>query len=744
MDEERRDEGQKLEQLEGVVESVTFHNEENGFTVLCLRSNEDGDAVTVVGALAGVAPGEQLLLTGRFVEHRAYGPQFEAASCAYLMPESEEDILRYLSSGVLPGIGPAIAKRVVGRFGAEALEILAREPEKLGQVKGFSPEKAREAGRRFMELFGAREAIVGLARLGLSAPEALAAYRQFGKATLEAVEDDPYRLCAWPLYISFARADAIAAALGKEPGSAERVRAALLYTLRHNLRNGHTCLPREKLLATAAGFFEVRPEAAAAELEAAEAAGQTQGVSYRGVDYVYLAEPFRAEMSAALRLRLLAAQPPAPPESVEKAIAWREAAEGISYAPRQKEAIAEALSHGAMVITGGPGTGKTTAVNAVIALYEQEARRVLLAAPTGRAAKRMSELTGRRAATIHRLLEAEFAGGQEQARFKRNAKNPLRCDVLIVDEMSMVDVFLFESLLDALPKNCRLIMVGDADQLPSVGPGNVLRGIIASGVAPVVALTEIFRQAAASLIVKNAHRIVEGQMPASGTKADDWFFLRSEGLGCQRLVCELAARRLPASYGFSPLGDIQVLCPSRVGPLGTEALNAELQAMLNPPAPGKPELRRYGITFRLGDKVMQVRNNYDIPYTKTDGEGGAGAFNGDIGVITRISPAAGSMTVLCDDRHVEYGMDELHELELAWAVTIHKSQGSEFEAVVIPLSETPGRLQYRNLLYTAVTRARRLCVLAGEEGVLAAMVAAGGRNRRFSCFADFLGDEELL
>ncbi|MGD9560468.1 MAG: ATP-dependent RecD-like DNA helicase, partial [Oscillospiraceae bacterium] len=528
------------------------------------------------------------------------------------------------------------------------------------------------------------------------------------------------------------------------PDARMRVRAALQYTLRHNLGNGHTCLPQEKLLQTACSFFAIAPEDAELELAACAEVGEVYEVCYGGAAYVYLAEPFRAEMGAALRVREMASLGTKPPQQAEEWIAGREAVLGIRYAPLQKEAILQALCQGAVVITGGPGTGKTTAINAIIALYEQQAERVLLAAPTGRAAKRMSELTGRKAATIHRLLEVDFSGGEEFPRFKRNNKNPLRCDVLIVDEMSMVDTFLFESLLLALRPGCRLVMVGDADQLPSVGPGNVLKGIIESGVVPVVALTEIFRQAAASLIVKNAHRIIEGQMPQKGEKEDDYFFLHAVGSACQQMVGALAAERLPASFGFSPFSDIQVLCPGRKGPLGVEHLNERLQQALNPPGPEKPELRRFEQSFRLGDKVMQVKNNYDLPFVRDDGEPGAGVFNGDIGRIEALDAAMNQMVVRYEDRRVTYGMDELHELELAYAVTIHKSQGSEFEAVIIPLSEVPARLQYRNLLYTGVTRAKQLCILVGEEQILENMVRAGRKNQRYSCFAAFLKDEELL
>ncbi|NLW78448.1 MAG: ATP-dependent RecD-like DNA helicase [Ruminococcaceae bacterium] len=738
--EEREDTPQRLA---GMVENVTFQNEENGFTVLTL-ADEVGELVTVVGILAGSAPGESLVLTGQYVEHAAYGRQFEAETCTYLMPEDAGAIAKYLGSGVLPGIGPSTAGRIVERFGDAALEVLASTPERYAEVRGMSIEKALKAGRRFMEVFGIREAVASLSRLGLSAAEAILAYRHYGRQTVELIEQNPYRLCGYPSYLAFARVDAMAEHLALPRDNRHRVRAALLYTLRHNLGNGHTCLPVEKLLGTACGFFGIDEAAAQFELAACCELGDAQQVHYGGEDYVYLPEPFRAEMTAALRIRAMAAMPPAAPAQVDALIAQREAMLNIHYAPLQKQAIAEALSHGVMVITGGPGTGKTTAVNAIIALYEQQAERVLLAAPTGRAAKRMAELTGRKAATIHRLLEVDFSRGDEFPRFKRNEKNPLRCDVLIVDEMSMVDAMLFEALLAALRPGCRLVMVGDADQLPSVGAGNVLRGIIESGVVPTVALTEIFRQAAASLIVKNAHHIVAGELPEKGGKADDFFFMRAVGSACQQLVCSLVAERLPNSYGFSPVEDIQVLCPGRKGPLGTEAMNARLQQLLNPPGPDKPEIRRFEACYRLGDKVMQVRNNYDLPWTREDGEPGAGAFNGEIGTITQVNPAAGTLTVRCEDRHLAYTAENLHELELAYAVTIHKSQGSEFEAVVIPLSEVPGKLQYRNLLYTGVTRAKRLCILPGEERILETMVRAGRKNRRYSCFAHFLTDEELL
>lgn len=731
------------QQLCGTVENVTFHNEENGFTVMAVTNEEDGELVPVVGIFAAPAPGEALAMRGKYVQHAAYGKQFEAETCAYMMPQDTDDILKYLASGVLPGIGPATARKIVQKFGTDALEVVARQPEKLAAVKGMTPQRANDASTHFLKLFGTREAIAALSQIGLSVAEATTLYKHYGKHTLDIIDENPYALCSYPLYASFARADAVARNSGGEPDS-RRTRAALLYTLRHNMQNGHMCLPKEKLLQTASSYFRISPEETEAELSAACEDGDAHVAAYSGREYIYLPEPYRAEVSAAQHIRMMNAIPAPPMPGVEKAITMREHQLGLQYAPMQKAAITQALSSRAMVITGGPGTGKTTAVNAIISLYEQDAERVLLAAPTGRAAKRLAELTGRKAATIHRMLEVDYSPGEETLRFKRNNQNPLKCDVMIVDEMSMVDAFLFESLLDALRPGCRLIMVGDTDQLPSVGPGSVLKGIIDSGVVPVVALNEIFRQAAQSLIVSNAHKIVEGQSPEKGGKKDDFFIIRTYGKACQDLVCQLVSSRLPASYGFSPTQDIQVLCPGRKGLLGTETLNIELQNVLNPPAPDKPEIKRMGLVLRLGDKVMQTRNNYDIPFVKTDGEPGAGAYNGDIGVIEGLNPKAGTLTVLCEDRHVDYNMDNIHELELAYAITIHKSQGSEFEAVIMPLSDVAPRLQYRHLLYTGVTRAKQLCIIAGEEAILEQMVRAGRRGTRYSCFSDLLQDEGLI
>ncbi len=731
------------QRLNGVVTSVVFQSMETGFCVLELLC-ADGGTVPVVGALAGVAPGEELTLTGSWADHPSFGRQFKATSCEYRLPDTESAILQYLASGALPGVGAVLARRIVDAFGARTLEILQTDAEALAQrVKGVSLAKARQIGKEFCNLVGLRDCVDQLGRLGISASAAMAAYRQYGPSTLPLLRQNPYLMCEAPVSLPFNQADDAAATLGLDPECGERRIAGLLHVLRHNLNNGHTCLPKAKLLAAAAGFLCAEPETVARSLESMQDEGAVLCQVYGEQEYIYLPEYFRAEFYAAVRLKELAAAPCDGVAGLESAIDRRQIVTGVQYAPAQRQAIAAALTGNTLVLTGGPGTGKTTTVNAILALLEEQQLRVSLAAPTGRAAKRLAELTGHKASTIHRLLEVDPKSGGEQLRFVRNEANPLRTDAVVVDEMSMVDALLFESLLRALKPGTRLILVGDSNQLPSVGAGNVLRGIIDSGILPVVCLTEIFRQAAASRIVSNAHRIVAGQMPANGTKQDDFFFMQTDGLAGPDLLCDLVSKRLPASYGFSPVADIQVLCATRLGPLGTEALNKRLQQLLNPPARGKNQLESRGFTWREGDKVMQVRNNYDIAWQRDDGEQGTGVFNGDIGTILRADRRAGTLKIRFDDHVAEYEGEALGQLEHAYAVTVHKSQGSEFEAVILPVAEVPPKLCYRNLLYTGVTRAKKLLILLGQSSTLAAMVQNDRRILRYSCFKDLLQDEAI-
>ena len=727
---------QDLLRMEGVVEHLIYENRDTGYVVF--EVNAGGELHVVTGALGEVNVGESVTLYGKFETHPAHGPQFRAVSCEASMPQDLAATLAYLSSGALPYIGPATAKKLVERFGADSLEVIANDPLRLTQLRGITPEKAAAISSEFKRMFGVREAVAYLGRFGITPVKAVEVYRHLGPATVEAVSRNPYLLCGEPLRMRFRQVDAIAAELQMDPAGSLRVWAGLSYVLRHNGGNGHTCLPKEQLLATTARFLGVAEPEAEAELERQLAEGEAAAYTSGQKEYIYLPDLLAAERDIAARLWQLTRWPARQPRDLARSIQVLERAQGFAYAPEQRQAIETALCSNVMVLTGGPGTGKTTTVNAILALFQQQAERVALCAPTGRAAKRLAELTGQKAQTIHRLLEVDYDPQSRLLRFIHNEKNLLKCDVVVLDEMSMVDVKLFQSLLAALRQGCRIIMVGDADQLPSVGPGNILGEVVRSGVVPTVCLTRIFRQSAQSMIVENAHRIVQGLAPQRGDKTGDFFFLQASGLACQQLVCDLVSARLPKSYGLDPVRDIQVLCPTKLGPVGTAALNGRLQQLLNPPAPDKPELELAGQVFRQGDKVMQVRNDYLIPYERDGGEAGVGAFNGDMGVILQVDARQRTLLVQMEDRKLTYGPDVIGELEIAYAVTVHKSQGSEFAAVVVPVSDVPPKLCYRNLLYTGVTRAKKLCVLTGQPAVVQAMVENVRQNLRYSCLAALL------
>ena len=729
---------QEWQTLSGTVENIVYCNEENGYTVLEFSSG--GDLYTAVGELSDVNVGEDVTLHGRFVTHPSFGEQFRVEACEVRMPESATAIRRYLASGALPYIGKALAGRIVDVFGADALEVIASDPMALTKIKGITPEKAAAISNEFRRMYGVREVVAWFTKYGLSAQQAVTAYRAFGPHTVEALTQNPYLLCGDPLQLKFAQVDGIAAALQFDSGSRLRVAAGLLYALRHNANNGHTCLPRAKLLDSTAKFLRVEPASIEAGLDELLSTEDLRTRTYQNIEYIYLPDLLSAEEDIAARLGQLSTFPTEPPKTLETDIRVLEMTQGFEYAPLQKEAIRLALSSRVMVLTGGPGTGKTTTVNAILSLYEALYDRVALCAPTGRAAKRLSELTHHSASTIHRLLEVDYSTGS--VRFIHNEKNLLKYDVIILDEMSMVDVKLFQALLAAARYHCRIIMVGDADQLPSVGPGNILGEILKAGVVPTVRLTDIFRQAQRSLIVQNAHRIVEGQMPQKGGPKDDFFLIESNGLACQKLVCDLVSTRLPKAYGFDPVRDIQVLCPTKVGPTGSVELNRRLQDILNPPAKGKGQIgtAESAKILRLGDKVMQVKNDYDITFERAGAEAGVGAYNGDLGIITAVDVDARSVTVQMDDKKYTYTADQLNELEPAYAVTVHKSQGSEFPAVILPVADVPARLCYRNLLYTGVTRARKLCVLTGTARTEQTMVENVRQNMRYSGLRYLLKD----
>lgn len=730
--------------VEGTVQTVIFQNEENGYTVLTLAVDGREEPVTVVGCIPCAAAGEGMTVTGVWVEHPSYGPQLTAESVERRMPRDEADMAAYLGSGILKGVGPATAERLVERFGMDTLRVIEEEPERLQTLKGLTAKRAMELSAAFRALTGLRQVMEFLARYELPVHLAMAVQRTYGDGAMQALRDDPYLLSREQYGVDFAVTDAIALSMGFSGDDPCRLDAAVLYELSYNLHNGHVFLPREKLIQATAQLIGVEPDAVELALDKLIQRFAVVEKPIANVTGCYLPRLYQAETFVAQRLLEMVKTPVEQLSRVDKTIADIEQEQGVSYAPLQRQAVALAADSGVLLLTGGPGTGKTTAVNGMLAAFEENGDRVALAAPTGRAAKRLSELTGRKAKTIHRLLEVDHTAA-DSTRFLHNAKNPLKCDVIVIDEMSMVDVLLFQSLLNALKPSCRIIMVGDEDQLPSVGAGNVLASVIASGLVPVVRLKEIFRQAAQSLIISNAHRIVEGLAPQKGTRDSDFFQLECPTAeACAALVCDLVARRLPQSYGYDPFEDIQVLCPTKMGPVGTQALCTALQQRLNPPAAHKAELKLYDKVLRTGDKVMQVRNDYDIPFTRPGGgEDGAGAFNGDMGVIEAVDPREGTVTVRSEDRRLVYSGEALRELELAYAITIHKSQGSEFAAVVVPLFDVPPRLCYRNLLYTGVTRAKDLCILAGHAAEAAGMAQNAMRNKRFSKLAQMLKGEGI-
>mgnify|MGYP000997575931 CR=1 FL=1 len=729
---------QQLEQIEGTVEDIIYENTDNGYMVFEVSG---GGVVTVVCGIVGeLHAGESVVCRGRYENHATYGRQFHAQECETDMPKDLEAVYAFLASRSLPYIGAKTADKIIDLFGAEALEVIANDPARLTEIPGISPDKADRIQQEFKRMFGMRELIAYLAQFEIGPRKAMEVFRAFGPGAMQAISANPYLLCGEPLQLDFRHADSIAQYYHMEGDCAQRLEAALLRTLRHNAGNGHTCLPRDKLLESTSKFLRLPLGDLEAALDELLSSEELRTRTFDGVEYIYLPDLLSAEEDIAARLGQLSTFPTEAPPTLDADIRVLEMAQGFAYAPLQRQAIRLALSSRVMVLTGGPGTGKTTTVNAILSLYEALYDRVALCAPTGRAAKRLSELTNHAASTIHRLLEVDYSSGS--VRFIHNEKNLLKYDVIILDEMSMVDVKLFQALLAAARYHCRIIMVGDADQLPSVGPGNILGEILKAGVVPTVRLTDIFRQAQRSLIVQNAHRIVEGQMPQKGGPKDDFFLIESNGLACQKLVCDLVSTRLPKAYGFDPVRDIQVLCPTKVGPTGSVELNRRLQDILNPPAKGKGQIgtAESAKILRLGDKVMQVKNDYDITFERAGAEAGVGAYNGDLGIITAVDVDARSVTVQMDDKKYTYTADQLNELEPAYAVTVHKSQGSEFPAVILPVADVPARLCYRNLLYTGVTRARKLCVLTGTARTEQTMVENVRQNMRYSGLRYLLKD----
>lgn len=723
---------QELEILQGAISAVIYQNYENGYAVLRLNVG-GGQSVTVVGTIPLPAVGERLMVTGKWSNHSSYGRQFEAEFLERLMPQTTMEILNYLSSRVIKGIGPRMAARIVERFGDQTLTIMEREPERLAEVSGISREKARAIGEEFRLQVGMRQIMEFFALHNLPAELAVRTYKLYGDSTMELLYDDPYLLMDEELEASFGAVDQFAISLGVVADDPRRVEAGTLFELNYNLTGGHSFLPEEKLIAATARLLHVEEETVKQGIARLLEVDRLVRDTLAGITVIYLPRLYEAETECTQRLLEFAGHTFPAPEDLDDLISAVAQDGGIAYSGEQEQAIREAATSGLLLITGGPGTGKTTILNGILELLGRMQLRTLLAAPTGRAAKRLTEVTGEDASTIHRLLEAGIDPATGKMFFAKDADNPLKCDAVIVDEMSMVDVELLHNLLQAIPKGKRLILVGDPDQLPPVGPGFPFSDMLRSKQLPTVRLTEIFRQAQESLIVMNAHRVNQGEMPELKCVTSDFFFLRRQNEeGVCSLVRDLCATRLPQRMGI-PADQIQVLSPTRKGGVGTMNLNRLLQAALNPPSPHRKERQFGDFLFREGDRVMQIRNNYDILWKKADGSAvGAGIFNGDVGVIRSIDTAAETVTVLFDDREAEYDFTQLNELEPAYAMTVHKSQGSEYRAVVLTAWNGSPYLLSRSILYTAITRARELLVIVGREETIGVMVENAKKNRRYT------------
>lgn len=728
----------ELTELQGTVEEVVYKNSDNGYIVFVL--NLDGAPETVVGTLGDIVEGETIKLRGSYVANAKYGRQFKAVTCERTLPTTQTEIQKYLGSGIIKGVGPALAKKITAQFGTDSLDIIENDPMRLADLNGISVDKALYISHEFRKLCGIRTIIEFLQKYDISPITASAVWKIHEGASVAAVKENPYILCDSGIDVDFTVADRIAYDLELDMYSAERIKAGIAYVLRENSFAGHTCLPSKRLMERVCMALGVSED----DFDNALYKGMRENkfASYENSKrtYIYLTEYYSAEAYIAAKIAIMLKLSAPLEKDFSEEIAGIEWTEGIKYEELQKSAINAALGNNLFILTGGPGTGKTTTLNAVIQLCLSKNKKLSLAAPTGRAAKRMSDLTGQPAKTIHRLLEVDFSS-ESVLKFKHNELNPLKADVVIIDEMSMVDTLLFEALLRAVRPECKLIMVGDSNQLPSVGAGNVLRDLISSGLIPTVELKVIFRQAAQSLIVTNAHKIVGGEAPELDERKKDFFFMPTQSdEDTARLVVSLAGTRLPNSYGYSPIDDIQILSPTKMGAAGTKELNRALQLALNPPARNKKEMRFFDVAFRMGDKVMQIKNDYDVAWKK-GAEKGLGIFNGDIGIITDIDTSNGILTIDFDGRIAVYTTEMLNKLEHAYAVTIHKSQGSEYKAVIMPLTAVAGQLLYRNLLYTGITRAKENIILVGGRGVVMQMVQNDRKTLRYSCMKRMLDEK---
>lgn len=725
-------------ELSGSVEDVIYKNADNGYTVINLGCDEG--LIAVVGNLGDVNEGERLSLRGGWITSPKYGRQFKAAMCERSMPETESEISAYLGSGVIKGLGPAIAKKIVKQFGTEALDIIDNDCMQLTVIKGITSDKALYISNEYHKITGVNEVIKFLGEYNFGPAHAISVWSAFEHDSIKQIKTNPYILCTSGIDIDFRSVDRMAADLGFDAENSDRVRAGIVYVLHENANAGHTCLPTEKLRESVCDNLGIERRQFESCLDDCEEKDWVVRITLGNREFVYLPEYYLAETYIAKKLAFMLRTSAQYEKDYSDEIRGVEFSENIQYEDLQRAAISACLTGSVFILTGGPGTGKTTTLNGVIKILKAQKKRILLCAPTGRAAKRMSDLTGEPARTIHRLLEVDFTAKGE-LKFKRNETNPLPADVVIADEMSMVDALLMCSLVRAIKPTSKFIMVGDSNQLPSVGAGNVLKDLIASHYIPSVELKEIFRQAAQSLIVTNAHRIVNGEFPVLDDRQNDFFFMnKSLESDIAELVIQLAKQRLPDTYGFSPIDDIQVLCPTKMGMAGTKELNKQLQSALNPPSQNKAELKFFDVIFRTGDKVMQTKNDYDVLWTKNN-EKGSGIFNGDIGIIRSVDRFSQNVTIDFEGRVAIYTSEMLRRLEHAYAITIHKSQGSEYDAVIIPITAFTHNLLYRNLLYTGVTRAKKMIIVIGTKELVKTMVDNNRKMLRYSLLRPLLEKE---
>ncbi|MBO4467803.1 MAG: ATP-dependent RecD-like DNA helicase [Clostridia bacterium] len=727
---------ENTEKIEGLIERITYKNESNGYTVCLVRVGNT--RVTAVGIMPFLSEGETASFEGKYVVHPTYGDQFSVTSFERKAPKTVGAILRYLSSGIIKGVGPATAERIVERFKEKSLDIISSHPEQIALIKGISTEKALAISAEYNKQYGVRDIMLLLSPYEVTPEFCVKVFRALGDDATVIIKNDPYVLCEEEIGLSFEKAEKIAFDFGIEADSETRLLAGIEHILRRNLGNGHTCLPKEKLVAVAVKLLEsdyyrienILDKAVAGMRLASKAVG---GTTFFAIpDYIYAEEYIAAKLSSLY----LSAEKLTAVSDLE--IDYFENRIHTKFEEIQRDAIKRAVESGVFILTGGPGTGKTTTINAIIGLFEQRGLKISLAAPTGRAAKRMSELTSREAKTLHRLLQVEW-DDSDRPTFAKNERDPLNSDVVIVDEASMVDVLLFESLLKALRPASRLIIVGDSRQLPSVSAGNVLGDIIESGKFPSVTLQKVFRQAKQSAIINTAHAIINERPIDFSNKNNDFFFIpKPSAFDVVETVRDLCFKRLPDTYSFDPVRDIQVICASKMYETGITNLNNVLQQALNPKTVDQPEIFNRGVAFRVKDKVMQIKNNYDIPLESDSGESSTGVFNGDVGFITEIDIKGGIVKVRFDDKTATYNVGNMNELELAYAITVHKSQGSEFPCVIIPTANIPEKLMYRNLIYTGVTRAKRMLVVVGSKEVFLKMAANDKKTLRYTLLKEFL------